>query len=166
MKKYLILSIALIGVFFCSLSLASWAEFSNVSHDIDFDGDFVNEIIVESKHGAGTGHYIEQMRIYKDEFPEMKLLFSIRTVDKIWGTPKEGPLGSAIISDVEFTEQDGTNGLRDIIVKTKEVIYKDDLGTIEKEQNFFEYVFQWDGKVFVDVSKMKKIKQGGEYWGK
>ena len=34
---------------------SAWTEYKNTSY-IDLDGDFVNEIVIESKHGAGSGH--------------------------------------------------------------------------------------------------------------
>lgn len=101
----------------------SWTEYTNVRY-MDFDGDLVDEVIIECRHGAGTGHYIEDVRIFKDAYPELELIFTIRTLDSTFGfSGEEEKYNCDIVSDVKFTEQTPENkGIRDIIVKIKKDI--------------------------------------------
>ena len=64
--KILLLSILISTLMLCSIIPAypSWIEYTNVRY-LDLDGDLVEEIIIESRHGVGTGHYIEERRILK-----------------------------------------------------------------------------------------------------
>jgi len=79
----------------------------------ELTGDDTKEIIIESKGSGGTGSYYEEMRIYQDNFEEMKLIFKVRTLWKIQN--KE------IVSTVEFMPP-GEDFSRDIKVTTDGVI--------------------------------------------
>jgi hypothetical protein len=116
----------------------------------------VNEIIVESRHGAGSGHYIEDMRIFKDKYPELELIFTIRTLDSNFSGGGIVPFD--IISDVTFTEPNLENGTRDIIVKSKKIYYKDDTEwelrnsdeNIDKIKDLGTKIYKWNGEKFVE----------------
>ena len=138
-------------VFFALLSISSvyatWTEYEEAQY-LDLNGDFVNEIIIKSHHGAGSGHYVEMMRIFKedDESAGLRLIFIIITLDSVFGY---GP-GNDDIAEVEFSEPDIDTGARDIIVKSKKVYYKDDVNEIiDKEEDLGIKVFKWDGNKFV-----------------
>jgi len=50
---------------------AAWNEHQSVEYVdlVNNKDDFQDtEIILKSRHGAGTGHYVEMLRIYKDTF--------------------------------------------------------------------------------------------------
>lgn len=132
-----------------NLAHASWAEYKNVRY-MDMDGDLADEIIVESKQGAGTNHYIEDMRIFKDNYPQLELIFSIKTLDSYFGL--EAPNNYNIVSDVKFTEQTPENkGFRDIIVTSKKVCFKDKENKVfDREEALGTKVFKWDGKSYVE----------------
>ena len=120
-------------------------------------GHFVNEIVIESKHGAGSGHYMEIMRIFKEaeKSEGLDLIFKMTTLDSIFGY---GP-GSEEISTVEFTEPNADNGLRDIIVKSKQIYYKDEENKIvDREEDLGTKIY----KIF---NKYKLIRKKGE-WNK
>lgn len=102
---------------------------------MDLDGDFTEEIILKTKHGVGSGHYIEDMRIFKEKYPELELIFSVRTLDSTFGFSDEmKKYNCDIVSEVEFTEPDAEDGARSIIVKSKKITYKDSSKAIEQEE--------------------------------
>jgi hypothetical protein len=148
MKLLPILIVAIV-LFPVTQAYASWTEHTNTRY-IDLDGDFAEEIIIEAKRSAGSNHYIEDLRIFKDAYPELELIFSIRTLDSHFGpfvdfTPQD------TISEVEFTEPDPDNGTRDIIVKSKRIYYKDDENKIvDKEEDLGSKIYKWNGKKFVE----------------
>jgi hypothetical protein len=111
---------------------------------------------VESKHGAGTGHYIEDMRIFKDKYPELELIFTVRMLDSYFGLDASNNYN--IVSNVKFTEQTPENkGIRDIIVESRKVYFKDsDNKIIDKEEDLGTKIFKWNGKAFIE-SKINKI---------
>ncbi len=115
---------------------------------MDIDGDLKDEIIIESQHGAGSNHYIEDIRIFKDDYHKLRLIFSILTLDSYFGL--KPPHNQDTISKVEFTEQTSENkGVRDIIVKSKTIYYKDNENkTIDKEEYLGTKIYRWDGKIF------------------
>lgn len=128
---------------------SSWTDYKNV-HYMDLDGDLVNEIIIETKHGAGSNHYIEDMRIFKDKYPELELIFTVTTLDSYFGL--EASNNYNIVSDVKFTEQTPENkGIRDIVVTAKKVYFKDkDNKIIDKKEGLRIRTFKWDGTNFVE----------------
>ena len=142
-------TILLVTILFCFVTPAypSWIEHAKTQY-IDLDGDFIDEIIIESKHGAGTGHCIEDMRIFKDKYPELELIFTIRTLDSyfdsIYGPGKYWD----IVSEVEFTEPDLEIGTRNITVKPKKIYYKDENKFVEKEEELETKVYKWNGVKF------------------
>jgi len=140
-----------------SPAYASWTEHTNVRY-MDFDGDLQKEIIIEAKHGAGSNHYIEDLRIFKDTRSELKLIFSIRTLDRTFGFPNEmKQYNFDIVSDVEFTEQDPEKGTRDIIVKSKKIYYKDaENKVVYKEEDLRTKTYKWNGEKFVENKKLKE----------
>ena len=77
-KKQLTLLVLLSPlIFFLIMPVyASWTEYKNIRY-MDLDGDLTEEIIIEAKHGAGSNHYLEDMRVFKDKYPELELIFSI-----------------------------------------------------------------------------------------
>lgn len=118
---------------------------------MDMDGDLADEIIVEARQGAGSNHYVEDMRIFKDESHELKLIFSIKTLDSSYGFEPSSPYNCNEVSEVEFTEQNLKNGTRDIIVKTKKIYFKDgENKVVDKEEDLGIKVFKWDGKSYVE----------------
>jgi len=155
MKRKLIIIIFIL-LCFCIPVQAFWSTNTNVRSDIDFDGDSIYEIIIETGHGAGSNHYIEDLRIYKDIYPELKLIFNIRTLDKTWGF--EGDLveyNADIVSKVNFTEANPDTGYKGIIVESKKIYYKDpdfdhkDIDIV-REEDLGTKVYKWDGEKFVE----------------
>jgi len=132
---------------FVASAYSSWTEYEDVRY-LDLDGDLTDEIIIESKHGAGIGHYIEEMRIFKDEYPHLRLIFEIRTLDEY---SLELPYCYATVSEVKFTEQTLENkGVREIIVKPRKIYYKDCKNkVVDKEEKLETKEFKWDGKNFI-----------------
>ncbi len=138
-----------------SLSVApayAWTEYKNDRY-IDFDGDLVNEIIIESKQGAGSNHYVEDMRIFKDKYPALDLIFSIRTRDSTYGFKPPSQYNRDIISTVEVTEQaPENNGVRDIVVRSRKVFYKDGENKIkDREEDLGSKTFKWNGAVYQEA---------------
>lgn len=143
-----LLLIILIALLICP-SVYAWTAYSNVRY-LDLDGDFEEEIIIESKHGIGTGHYIEDMRIYKDKYPELELIFHIRTLDSYFNSIYNPGKYWDLVSEVEFTEQTPENkGIRGIIVKSKKIYYKDIDKTFDREEDLGTKVYKWNEKKFV-----------------
>ena len=141
-------TILLVTILFCFVTPAypSWIEHAKTQY-IDLDGDFIDEIVIKSHHGAGMGHYVEDIRIFKDKYPELELVFRIITLDSYFSPPYGKPFDT--ISTVEFTDQDPEKGTRDIVVKTKKVYYKDEeTKTVEKEEDLGIKIFKWTGQVF------------------
>ena len=136
----------------------AWTEYKNI-HYMDFDGDFADEIIIEAKHGAGSNHYIEDMRIFKDNYPKLDLIFTVRTLDSTYGFEPSSPYNCDVISSVKFTEPTiQNNGVRDIIVKSKKTSYKDDENKIiNKEEILGTKIFKWDGMKFIESKDQKTI---------
>lgn len=155
MRKIFTTAILMSVIIFCPLIPAySWTEYKNVRY-MDLDGDSTNEIIIEAKHGAGSNHYIEDMRIFKDNYPELDLIFSIRTVDSTYGFKPASPYNCDIISAAQFTEQTPeNNGIRNIIVTSKKISYKDEGNkVIDKEEDLGTKIFRWNGKAFIESQK-------------
>ncbi|OGW81959.1 MAG: hypothetical protein A3G33_04215 [Omnitrophica bacterium RIFCSPLOWO2_12_FULL_44_17] len=143
------LSFLVIPLFFlvCQQFVYAWTEYSNVRY-LDLDGDATNEIIIEAKHGAGTGHYIEDMRIFKDKSPELELIFQTQTVNEYFIDKDH----SKIVSQVSFTEPDTANGLRDIIIESEKIYFTDNENKIiEKEENLGKKVFKWNGEKYIEA---------------
>lgn len=155
MKNLMIVILATVLMLCLLIPAYSWTEYKNIRY-MDMDGDLANEIIIESKHGAGTGHYIEDMRIFKDNYPELELIFSIRTLDEYSLEPQ---YRYAIVSDVEFTEQTPENkGIRDIIVKSKKIYYKDEENkVVDKIENLGTKIFKWNGMDFAEDNASYKV---------
>lgn len=150
MRK-IILIISLIFISSAS-SIYAWTDYAKDIRYIDFDGDLENEIIIESRHGAGTGHCIEDIRVFKDKYPELELIFTIKTLDSHFNSIYAVGKYYDIVSEVEFTEQTPENkGIRDIIVKSKKIYYKDkDNKIVDKEENLGTKIFKWNGESFVE----------------
>ena len=151
MNKKHLLSLFLISVIFlCLVSsiYASWTEYKDARY-IDLDGDFLPEIIIESKQGVGLGHYVEIMRIFKedDKLEGLRRIFVITTLDSSFGGVLYKP-DFDVISEVEFTEPDIKTGARDIIVKSRKIYYKDENKTIDKEMDLGTVIYKWDGENF------------------
>ena len=144
------------AILVCFISLAvsihpclSWTEYFNIRY-MDLDGDLAEEIIIESKHGAGSNHYIEDMRIFKDKYPELELIFAVRTLDSYFGL--DAPNNYNIVSSVKFTEQTPENkGIRDIIVESKKAYFKDsDNKIIDKEEDLGTKIFKLNDNFYVE----------------
>ena len=136
----------------------AWTEYKNIRY-MDLDGDLANEVIIEARHGAGSNHYIEDMRIFKDNYPKLDLIFTVRTLDSTYGFKHPSPYNCDIISSVEFTEPTiQNNGVRDIVVKSKKISYKDDENkVIDKDEILGTKIFKWDGMKFVESKAQKTI---------
>jgi len=134
-----------------SAPVYAWTDYANVRY-MDFDGDLENEIIIESRHGAGTGHYIEDMRIYKDQYPKLELIFAVRTLDSYFDPSSEI---FDIVSEVEFSEQTPENeGIRDIVVKSRKIYYKDEQNkVVDKEEELGTKVYKWNGTKFEEENE-------------
>lgn len=143
-------------ILYClSPAYATWTDYKDARY-IDLDGDFLHEIVIESKHGAGLGHYVEMMRIFKEneKITELSLIFKIWTLESWFGNLPDKP-DSDTINEVEFTEPNIESGLRDIIVKSKKLYYKDkDHKIIEKEEDLGTKVYEWDGDSFTYNEKL------------
>jgi len=132
---------------------------------MDFDFDFENEIIVETQYGAGSNHYLERLRVFKDAGHELKLIFDVWTLDKTFGF--EGDMvkyNADIVSEVEFTEPDPDNGIRKIIVRTKKIYYLDpDFDRkdedIVKEEDIDTKVYWYNGEIFTDAKPLKEFSE-------
>jgi len=124
---------------------------------IDIDGDFINEIIIKKQYGAGSNHYLEDLRIFKDseDKKELKLIFHIVTLDSTFGFSGESKQYNCdIVSKVEFTEPNPKDGTRDIIVKSKKIYYKDDESkVIDKEEELGTKVYKWNGTKFEEENE-------------
>ncbi|MFA7000756.1 MAG: hypothetical protein WC352_01235 [Candidatus Omnitrophota bacterium] len=143
------LGIVFFSVVLCPQTSYAWTEYKGVRY-LDLDGDSTNEIIIESKQGAGTGHYIEDMRIFKDKYPELQLIFQTRTVDEYFTDDYH----YKIISEVEFSDSTLNSGLRDIIVVTKKIYFKDDENkVVSKEEDLGTKVLKWEGTAYLSPSE-------------
>ena len=137
---------------FCTSSAYSWTawtEYTQVSH-MDLTGDQTDEIIIKAKHGAGLGHYIEDVRIFKDNYPNLDLIFQVRTLDSTFGFQGEmSKYNCDIISTVKFGKPDLKKDTRDIVVKTKKIYYKDDENkVIDREMDLGTKIYKWNGRLF------------------
>ncbi len=141
-------------LWFVTPAYSSWTEYNNIRY-LDLDGDLADEIIIESKQGAGSNHYIEDMRIFKDKYPELELIFTVRILDSYFGL--KAPNNYNIVSDVNFTEQTPENkGIRDIIVASKKVYFKDkENKVIDKEEDLGTKVFTMYGGSYT-VNKVSR----------
>lgn len=155
------MKILITAILVCFVSLVvsiqpclSWTEYSNIRY-MDLDGDLASEIIIEAKYGAGSNHYIEDMRIFKDKNPELELIFTVRTLDSYFGL--DAPNSYNIVSEVKFTEQTPENkGVRDIIVTSKKIYFKDkDNKVIDKEEDLGVKVFAMYGSSYT-VNKVSR----------
>jgi len=161
-----------ITIFMClpATAYASWEAYKdvgdiNVEGDfkvgyIDIDGDFAKEIIIESKHGAGSNHYLEMMRIFKEKGGqdwELDLIFSIWTLDSTFGFVGEmKQYNCDIVSEVEFTEAIAENKeIRNIIVKSRKIYYKDDENKVmDREEELETKVYKWNGTKFEEEREL------------
>lgn len=153
--KISIITVLLLILILCpSMQAYSWTNYKNVRY-MDVDGDLADEIIIEAEHGAGSNHYIEDMRIFKDKYPELELIFSIRTLDSSFGFyGKMKQYNLDIVSEVEFTKPNSESGVRDIIVHSKKIYYKDSENKIiDREKDLGVKVYKWNG------SKYEKVNQ-------
>ena len=72
---------------------------------MDLTGGLTDEIIIKAKHGAGSNHYIEDIRIFQDNYPKLDLIFQVRTLDSTFGFNEEmSKYNCDIISTVQFSE--------------------------------------------------------------
>lgn len=112
---------------------------------IDIDGDFTYEVLMKETIPAGSGHYVEMLRLFKrDGNRNLYQIFSIRTLDSYFGYDEVEGIPNDDISVIEFTEPDIETGLRDIIVKSKTVYYEDsESRIIEKEEDLETKVYKW-----------------------
>ncbi|MBU0694689.1 MAG: hypothetical protein KKC11_08515 [Candidatus Omnitrophica bacterium] len=165
MKKSFFLSILIsIIIFFClpipeCLSWEAFKDVEDINTDgdfkvgyIDVDGDSINEIIIKKRYGAGSNHYLEDLRIFKDseDNKELELIFHIVTLDSIFGFSSEKQYNRDIVSEVEFAEPTPENkGIRDIIVKSKKIYYKDAVNkVIDREEGLETKVFSMYGSSY------------------
>jgi hypothetical protein len=149
-KKKLIAILAII-VCLSMPAYATWTDYEDARY-LDLDGDFLPEIIIKSHHGAGSGHYVEMLRIFKeaDESADLRCIFMTTTLDSIFGY---GP-GNDDISIVEFTEPNIDTGLRDIIVKSKKIYYKDDKNkVVGREEDLGTKIYKWNGDRYVESAE-------------
>ena len=163
----LLISVSITMLYPLMPAYASWEAYKdvgdiNIDGDfkvgyIDIDGDFAKETIIESKHGAGSNHYLEMMRIFKEKEGQdwgLDLIFSIRTLDSYFGYFSSNFTPHDVVSEVEFTEPNPKNGTRDIIVKSKKIYYKDDKNKIvDREEELGTKVYKWNGTKFEEKKK-------------
>lgn len=149
MKFLSFISLLTLMLCFAIPAYPSWTEYNGIRY-LDLDGDLTDEIIIEAKHGAGSNHYIEDMRIFKDKYPELELIFTIRTLDSYFGL--EANNNYNIVSDVKFTEQTPeNNGIRDIVVTSKKIYFKDkDNKIVDKEEDLGTKTYKWDTAKFIE----------------
>jgi hypothetical protein len=122
---------------------------------MDVDGEAGDELIIETKHGAGTGTYVEDMRIFKDNYPDLKLIFHIKTLESYFGSPDDS---YDEMSEVKFTDPSPKDGTRDIVVHSKTIYYKDtEHKVVDREEDAGVKVFRWDGSKFVEQSDKGKV---------
>ena len=123
---------------------------------IDIDGDFNPEIIIQKGYGAGSGHFVEDLRIFKDPEgeKELKLIFYVTTLEKFFGHDIEG-VAKDYVSKVEFSDPDPKSGLRDLYVKRHITYYKtsewqdDDESNIKEVEDLGVKTYEWNGEKFV-----------------
>jgi hypothetical protein len=139
--------LGLIICLFCSPLYATWSEYKSVQY-MDFDGDLVDEIIIKTAHGAGSGHYIENVRIFKDDGAEFELIFMETTLDSYFGY---GTHNNDTVTSIEFSEPNIESGIRDIVTKTETRYYKDnDHEVFDRKEDLGAKVFRWDGAKFME----------------
>jgi len=169
-KKQIIFLICLLSIIFYTIQKAypSWQAYKDIEAMaldgeakvgyIDIDGDFNPEIIIQKQYGAGSGHYIEDLRIFKDPEGEreLKLIFYITTLEKFFGYDIEG-IAKDYVSKVEFSDPDSKNGLRKIYVKSYIIYYNtsewqdDDESNIKEVEDLGNKIYRWNGEKFVEV---------------
>ena len=99
------------------------------------------------------------MRIFKEKGGqdwELDLIFSIWTLDSTFGFVGEmKQYNCDIVSEVEFTETTVENkGIRDIIVKSKKIYYKDNENKIvDKEEKLGTKIYKWNGTKFEEENE-------------
>lgn len=164
---------------------ASWNEYKDIEFkNLLFYEGIGEEIIIRNKIGVGTGHYVEQMRIFVDEGRELKLIFSIKTHDEHIRSGFFPDEHVVFISDINFVNMN-KKGQADIIVKvTKynlEVKYEENKdgkreksrflwsGKVLKEKSLGEMIFKWNGEHYELEGKLpplleQKYKYEEERW--
>src|SRR5215216_6297043 len=149
-NKVLILPL-LFSVILVGTAYSSSIEY-NPARYLDCTGDLTDEIIIKAKHEAGSNHYIEDIRIFQDKYPHLDLVFEARTLDRTFDFEKEMSKHNCdIVSTVEFAEPDLKKGTRDIIVKTKEIYYKDDENkVVDRTVPLETKVYKWNGKSYME----------------
>lgn len=157
-KQLIVVWIVLLTIFisFSSSAYASWSEYKNIRY-MDVDGELggQDEIVIESKHGAGTGTYVEHIRIFKDNFPDLKLIFHIQTLESYFGPPE---YNYDEVSEVKFTEPSPKGGSRDIAVHSKTIYYKDaEHKVIDRVEDLGIKMFKWDGSKFAEQKREGKV---------
>ncbi|MFH0763485.1 MAG: hypothetical protein V1927_00580 [Candidatus Omnitrophota bacterium] len=126
----------------------AWTEYKNIRY-VDLDGDSADEIVIESKHGAGYGHYIEDVRIFKDAYPALELMFTQRTLDSY----SVDEYNYDVVSIVEFSEPNQKSGIRDIMTKTEKKYYKDNEHKVfDRTEDLGTKIFKWDGVKFGEAN--------------
>jgi len=144
---FFVLSVTLF--FSPTLALSAWVEYSNAEY-LNLDGESGDEIILTSKHGVGSNHYVEDMRIYKDLYPELKLIFSVKTLDSNYGFASPSPYNYNEVSGVKFSDPNNKTGARDIIVETRKIYFKDSENkSSDKEEKARKEIFTWNGINFI-----------------
>ena len=145
--KSLLLSTLILLLILCSYSpvYSSWTEYRDIRY-IDLDGDFINEIIIESEHGTGSNHYLEDLRIFKDTYPELKLIFHTHALDRTFGFVGDmKQYNCDIVSEIEFTEPNPENGTRNIVIKSKKIYYKDEQNkVVDREEDLGSKIYKWN----------------------
>jgi hypothetical protein len=163
----MILLLSILMVFLASTSAyPSWQGYKDIEDVtidgdfkvgyIDMNGDFNKEIIIKTQYGAGSNHYLEDLRIFSDPHgtkeSRLELIFHVVTLDSTYGFHPPSIHNRDIVSEVEFTESlPENNGVRDIIVRLRAVYYKDDENKIvDREEDLGTTVYKWNGEKFVE----------------
>ena len=146
LRTLLIVTVALFNI----TNIAySWDEHLDISHK-ELTGDYISEIIIKSKGSGGTGLYYEDIRIYNDEFPELTLIFQIRTLEKVTGTEASQHNTSSVVT---FSEPNSQDGSLDIIVNTEVMYYKNYDDKVGEKTVLDAKIFKWNGKKYVESNK-------------
>ena len=132
----------------------AWQENKEVYFE-DLDGDFIQEVVLVSRSSGGTGVYHEETRIFKDEDPELRLIFQAETVYEynLMGNHTREE------SEITFTKTNPETKARDIIVKSKKIEYEKEFKPVSNTIDLGEKRFAWNGTKYEEASLKERVER-------
>jgi hypothetical protein len=137
------------------------------------------ELIVYDTKGLGSGHYIETVRIYVNEYPDLRLIFQLVTLQRHMNTAWYP--GQNIAFAQEFQIETREDGVSDILVDISKRIYEGEYGDeLTKVEHWGQMRFVWDDEHYVmaddfpeqlkerhryEEDRMNKLRNSGEVIG-